>query len=156
MIISHQSDGSVSVKTKTETISIGNTVSIGNRVIETAGEYDIAAIQCEAEYLDKATVYFFRTEELTLAFLSALDDSITKVDDASNTDILVVDIRSDDTAEKLKQILKSIEPSYLFLVGGGATKEFGDSLGLPAHEGNTLKITRSGLPLEGTFLVPAN
>ena len=66
---------------------------------------------------------------------------------------VVVDLRSDSTPEQLKPVLKALEPSYVFLAGAGATQELSQALGLAAFEGSSLKVTRSSLPLEGTFLV---
>jgi hypothetical protein len=154
MVISYLGNDKVSIKTKTEPITIGNGVQIGQFQIPGAGEYDVAAIQCEAQHLDKSTVYFLRTEDLTIAFLTDVDSSMTKVDDASNTDVLVVDLRSDAVAGELKSVLKVVEPSYLLLIGSTPDASFIETLGLPPYESSVLKLTRSGLPLEGTQLIP--
>ena len=153
MVISYLANGTVSIKTKTETITLAEKVQIGSHTLPGAGEYDIAAIQCEAHHLTEATVYFFHSEDLHLSFLDSLSPEVTQMDDASNTNILIVDVRSDQKVDQLKSIIKSIEPSYLFLSGAGATPEFRDALHLPLHDSSSLKIVRSGLPLEGTFLV---
>jgi hypothetical protein len=153
MVITYLPNDKVSVKTKTETITFGDGVVIGDYSIPGAGEYEVASIQCEASYLEKATAYFVFTEDLNVTFLSDVDQSVTKEDSASKTDILVIDVRSDGGAAQIKNIVKAIEPSYVFLIGSGSHSELVESLGLTPFDGSTLKITRTGLPLEGTFLV---
>lgn len=152
MIISYTSNGDVSVKTKTETVQLGGQVQIGSFVVPGPGEYDIADIQCEAKALTESYASFLRTEDLTVTFLATIESGVTKLDDASSTNVLVVDVRSNDQADSLKPIVKSIEPSYVVLTGAGATPEFAAALGLPPVEA-PLKLTRAGLPLEGTYLL---
>jgi hypothetical protein len=154
MVISYQSNDTVSIKTKQESILVGGGITIGSYTIPGAGEYDIASIQCEGQFIEKSIVYFLRAEDLTITFVDDADTSVTKVDDASNTDILILDLRSDSESDKVKTIIKGIEPSYVLLIGAGATPEFTAGLGLNPFESSTLKIVRSGLPMEGTFLVP--
>ena len=156
MVITYLSNDSVSVKTKTDTVLLGNGVTIGSYAVPGAGEYDVASIQCEGIYLDKATAYFIRTEDLTITYLTDTDKSVTKLDEASAADILVADLRSDAEVDDLKSIVKAVEPFYVLLVGAGATAEMSAALGLSLYESSSLKITRTGLPLEGTFLVPKN
>ncbi|HSI20181.1 MAG TPA: hypothetical protein VLA04_00510 [Verrucomicrobiae bacterium] len=153
MVISYTSSGDVSIKTKSETVTLGSSVTIGSFVVPGPGEYDIASIQCEAKALTNSFVSFIRTEDLTVTFLSELDGQVTKLDDASSTHILVADIRSDDKPDSLKPIIKGIEPSYVVICGSGATPEFAAALGIQPVEGGTLKLTRAGLPLEGTYLL---
>ncbi|MBU6389342.1 hypothetical protein KGQ71_02390 [Patescibacteria group bacterium] len=153
MNISYSDPGTVIAKTKSESIRIGSEVRIGNYRVTTAGECDIAAIQCESHYLSTGMVHFMHADDLTLTFLSEIQPEVTKLDDASNTDILVVDVRSDNTADQLKPILKAMEPGYLFLIGAGATPEFFQALGLPIEENNNLKVSRTSLPEEGTTLI---
>lgn len=153
MQVTQQTNGNVQISTKTSPISIGAEVKIGNYSVPGAGEYDVDTIQCEVSNLSNGLVYFIRSEELTVTYLSKLNPEITKLDDASSTNILIVDINSEDKPEQLKPILKALEPSYLLLTGAGATQEFLEELALPKYGNNVLKITRSGLPLEGTFLV---
>lgn len=154
MTITHTSADTISVKTKNEVVTFGNGVTIGSYKITTAGEYDVAAIQCEAQFLKDATSYIVRSEELTITYLSQTDTTITEQDDAPNTDILMVDVRSDDKIDDLKIIVKELEPSYVLLIGAGATAEFRSQLGIPNYDATTLKVTRAGLPLEGTSLIP--
>jgi hypothetical protein len=153
MVISYTSSGEVNIKTKTETVQLGSTVRIGSFVVPGPGEYDIADIQCEAKALSQSFASFLRTEDLTITFLSMIEPEVTKLDDASATNVLVVDVRSDDQPEALKPILKSIEPEYVVLTGAGATPAFAAGLGLPKLEESSLKLTRAGLPMEGTYLL---
>ena len=152
MVISYTSTGDVSVKTKTETILLNGGVTIGSFVVPGPGEYDIAGILCEAQALSESVVYFIRTEDLTITFLGLIEQDVIKLDDAAATHILVVDVRSDNKPESLKPVLKALEPSYVVLTGAGATAEFSAALNLQPAEGDSLKLTRAGLPLEGTFL----
>lgn len=153
MVISYNSSGDVSIKTKTETVTLGSSVTIGSFVIPGPGEYDVAGIQCEAQALTSGFASFIRTEDLTITYLGSLDPQAKKLDDVSSTHILVADIRSNDKPEDLKPIVKDVEPSYVVLCGAGATPAFTAGLGLPMVEEQTLKITRAGLPLEGTFVL---
>lgn len=152
MVISYQSNGTVSIKAKNETIAIGEGITIGSYKIQSAGEYDVAGIQCDATHLETATAFLVRTEDLTVTFLNNVDTSITKLDEASNTDILIIDVRSDSKIEDVKTILKTVEPFYLLLIGSGASSGILQELGLPLIEGQ-LKVTRTSLPLEGTQLL---
>lgn len=156
MQITYTNADQIQLKTRTQPVQIGNDqVVIGDRVISGPGEYDVASIQCEAHALPLATAYFIRDEELLIAYLTNLDDEITKLDDSNDTDILILDLRSDAPIATAKSIIKAIEPTYVFVIGAGASTSFLDSLGLPKGEEHSLKITRSGLPLEGTFLITA-
>lgn len=153
MQVSYTSSGSVNLITKTSPVLISPGVTLAKYSIPGAGEYDVDAIQCEAINLSDSIVYFITTEDLTVTYLAKVSQDIIKLDDASATNILIVDLRSDDKPEDLKPILKSLEPSYLLLIGPGATEEMQDALGLPKLGNTVLKVTRSSLPLEGTFLV---
>lgn len=153
MVITYTSSGDVSVKTKTETVNLGSEVTIGSFVVPGPGEYDVANIQCEAKALSDSFACFLRTEDLTVTHLSKIDPTVTKLDDASATNILVVEVRSDDQPEALKPIIKAIEPSYVLVYGAGATPSFTSGLGLQDTDKGPLKLVRAGLPLEGTYLV---
>lgn len=155
MQISFAADGSVAVKTKTETVSLNAEVKLGSFVVTGPGEYDVADIHCDSRMAGEALASFIRAEDLTVTYLSQLDTEVTKLADASATNILVADIRSDDKPDQLKSIVKALEPSYVVITGAGATKDFVAGLGLAPVEGS-LKLTRAGLPLEGTsVLAPA-
>jgi hypothetical protein len=154
MTISYQTNGSVVVQTKNHTVRLGDTVQLDEYTIPGAGEFDVAAIQCEAYSLAEGTVYFVHSEDITVSYFSGIAPGGTKLEEASSTNILVVDVKSNDQADKLKAIVKSMEPSYVFLIGSGATPEFRAELGLNAYENSTLKVSRTGLPLEGTWLIP--
>ncbi|CAN5194938.1 hypothetical protein BH11PAT4_BH11PAT4_6020 [soil metagenome] len=154
MIISYTATGDVQLKTKTEPVILGSSIKIGDYTIPGPGEYDIASIQCEGQAVSGAFVYFLRDEDLIITFITKLDPTAAKVDGIADTAILVLDVRSDDTPETAKSIIKAIEPAYVFLIGAGATSSFGSQLGIPLAESSTLKVTRAGLPLEGIILVP--
>lgn len=154
MIISYTATGDVQLKTKTEPVILGSSIKIGDYTIPGPGEYDIASIQCEGQAVSGAFVYFVRDEDLMITFITKLDTATAKIDGISDTAILVLDIRSDDTVEAAKGIIKAVEPAYVLLIGAGATPEFTAQLGIPLAESSTLKVTRAGLPLEGTSIIP--
>lgn len=157
MQITHAGNGSAIIKTKTETITLGTSIQLGDYTVPGPGEYDVASIQCEGRGLPSgSTAYFFHTEELNVTFLPKLSTEVSKLDDASNTDILVADIRSDDTVAVLKNVVKELEPFYLVLIGSGATPAFVAELGIPLSDTPTFKLTRAGLPLEGTTVLAAS
>jgi hypothetical protein len=153
MVLSYASNGDVILKTKSESVMLGSEVRIGSFVVPGPGEYDIAGIQCEAKPLTQSFASFIRAEDLTITYLNPVEPEITKLNDASAAHILIADIRSDDQADTLKAIVKAIEPSYVVLRGTGATTDFVTALGITPAEGIPLKLTRTGLPPEGTFLV---
>jgi hypothetical protein len=153
MLITYTAAGTVQLKTKTVPVVVGNGVAFGEKVISGPGEYDVASIQCEAKALPLAVAYFIRDEDLLITYLTHLDPEVTKLDDISDTAILSLDISSEDTAGSAKSIVKALEPAYLFLMGPGATSSFIEELGVPKGESSSLKITRTGLPLEGTTLI---
>jgi hypothetical protein len=155
MLISLLSNDSVQVKTKTSSMAIGNGVTIGTYSIPGAGEYDIAGIQCEAVYADTALCYYMRAEDLQITFVDGPDLSMAKQDEASRTDILIIDLRSDTEVSTVKSLIKSVEPSYIALIGAGVTADFLSGLALP-HQASPLKLTRSSLPIEGSYLLVQN
>ena len=147
------SDGSVTLKTKQETVSLAETVSIGDYKISGAGEYDVTGIQCEGAVTGPSVSYFIWIEDLQFTYLTALNSEVSKLDKANGTHVLIADIRSEDLPEQLTTILKKLEPTYVALFGAGNTEEFRKALGLPLQEGTTHKMTRASLPLEGTILL---
>jgi hypothetical protein len=155
MVISYSAEGNVVAKLKATTFSLGATVQIGEYTLPGAGEYDVNSVHVEAKNLEAGIVYWLRTEDMQVAYLSQPDASISKHDEAASTDILVMYVRSEDTAAVLKPILKAMEPAYLFLIGPGATPELTTALSLPMQEGGSLKIQKTGLPEEGTTLILA-
>ena len=154
MQFTHSGTDTIVVKTKTEPITIGATLTIGSFTIPGAGEYDVASIACEGQAMESgAFVYSIRTEDLMITYLTKLDREVTKLDGVSNTNVLVLDLRSDDTADMIKPIVKAVEPQYLVLIGAGATEPLIAELAIPILESTGLKITRTGLPLEGTSIL---
>lgn len=154
MQISYSSSSEVIIKTKTENVVLGNGVKIGNHKIDGQGEYDVASIQCEGHAFDHGIAYFIRNEELFITYLTTASKESVGLDDISNTDVLVTDIRSDDSADSVRLLIKSLEPSYVFLIGAGATDKLIAELNLPVSENSVLKLTKLGLPEEGTFIIP--
>ena len=143
----------MAAKLKAATFSLGATVRIGEYELPGAGEYDVSAVHVEAKNLEAGIVYWLRAEDLQVAYLSHTDPTVNKHEEAAATDILVINLSSEDTAASLKPLLKSMEPSFLFLIGAGATPDLMKSLSLPMQEGGSLKITKVGLPEEGTTLI---
>jgi len=103
----------------------------------------------------EGAAYFIRAEDLMITYFSGPVKEATKEEGASNTAVLVLEVRSDETADDYKPLIKNLEPSYVFVRGAGATPEFNAGLGLTLYESNTLKVTPTSLPLEGTWLVAA-
>ena len=153
MVISYTAEGNVAAKLKAATFSLGATVRVDEYELPGAGEYDVHSVHVEAANLDACTAYWLHAEDLHIAYVTQPDPSISKQDEAASTDILVAYLRSEDKAEDLKGILKSMEPGYLFLIGPGVTSDAATLLSLPTHEGASLKVQKSSLPLEGTILV---
>ena len=147
--------GTVVLKGKSNTISLGNTIRLGEYQVPGMGEYDVAGIPCKVQNLEQGSVAFVQLEGIQFTFLSQIDPGITKLDDATDTEVLVVDVRSDDQASQLKSILKVLEPAFLALIGSGNTEAFRKALGLPISQGASTKIIKSGLPEEGTTLLTA-
>ena len=150
MTIAYAPDGSVQLKMKSDTVSLGTAVRINSYELPGPGEYDVASVQVEAHPLGTGFAYLIRSEELLTVFLDNPQSDITTMDDASNCNILIVDVRSDSSADSLKVTIKSLEPSYVFLMGASA--EFIAAIGI-ATAPSPLKITRAGLPLEGTTVI---
>lgn len=152
MQISYASQG-LTAKSKDQVIQLGSTVTVNGYAIEGAGEYDVAGVQLEVANLERALAFFIRVEDLTLTYLSGADPKVVDLDQASSTDILLIEVASDQGIDQLKPILKALEPGYLFLIGPGATPELRTQLNLPVEPSSTLKVSRLSLPQEGTFLV---
>ena len=153
MQFTYSSTDTIVVKTKTEPITIGATLQLDGFTVPGPGEYDVASIACEGRAMESgAFVYGIRTEDLTITYLTKLDKEVNKLDGVANTNVLVLDLRSEDEAGDVKAIVKVIEPQYLALIGAGATEKLITDLGFPIIE-SSLKITRAGLPLEGTSIL---
>lgn len=153
MVISYSAEGSVVAKLKATTFSLGTRVKIGEYEILGAGEYDVASVHAEVQNLKDSIVYWLYAEDLHITFLSQPDSSISDQDMAASTDILVVELRSDDSPDKLKTIIKRLEPAYVFLIGPGAIPELFVAMGMPMIAEPTLKVLRTSLPIEGTSLI---
>lgn len=155
MVITFSGKNDVTIKGKNETVTVDSTVKIGSFTVPSAGEFDISGVQCESLYLSQGMVHFFAMEDLQITYLTEINQEVTTLDDAPATDILILDIRSDNKPDQLKPILKALEPSYLLLVGAGATPEFVTELHLPVHPESSLKVTAGSLPDEGTYVMAA-
>ncbi len=156
MIASYTAHGSVELKTKNISVVLANGVSVGSQQIAGPGEYDVQGVQCEATAYEGGIGYFVRVEDMVTAYLTKVDATASKLDGITEAAILVLDVRSDDTNESVKALIKAVEPSYVLLAGAGATKEMAAALGFPLTEGSSLKVTKAGLPLEGTSLILAD
>jgi hypothetical protein len=152
MTIQFSPDGSIVLKSKAETITLGAGVAINSYSLPGRGEYDVASVQAEVYQAGNALAYCLRTEDLFTVFLDAPDLAVTELDDVANCNILLLDLRSDTSKDVVKTIIKRLEPSYVFAIG--ISPELIESLALPQQPA-PLKITRAGLPLEGTTLVTA-
>src|SRR5437667_82344 len=117
MTISYQADDRVVATSKGLTVTFGKDVAINEYIIPGAGEYDVAGVQCEVYSLGTSLAYFARIEDLVVTFLHDTNHGVSELDDASSTNILIMDIRSDVKPEDVKPILKRLEPSYVFLIG---------------------------------------
>jgi len=152
MTIQFSPDGSVVLKSKAETITLGKGVAINSYSLPGRGEYDVASVQAEVYQAGNALAYCLRTEELLTVFLDIPDLAVSELDDVSNTNILILDLRSDSSTDVVKTIIKRLEPSYVFAIG--ISPSVIESLTLPQQPA-PLKVTRAGLPLEGTTLITA-
>jgi hypothetical protein len=150
MTIQFGADGNINLKTKAETVTVGKGVVINNYTLPGRGEYDVASVQAEVYQAGNALAYTLRVEELMTIYLDVPDLAVADLDDAANCNILILDLRSDSSTDVVKTIIKRLEPSYVFAIG--AQTELIEALALP-KEVSPLKVTRLGLPLEGTILI---
>lgn len=150
MTVTLEANGSVQLKARSEIVSIGAGVVINNVSLPGAGEYDIAGIQADVRPAGNALAYFVYTEELLTIYLDTPALEVTDLSNAENCNVFILDLRSDSSTDTVKVLIKRLEPSYVVLIG--ATPEVLTEIGLPTQTG-TLKVTRSGLPLEGTTIL---
>ena len=153
MTVQFAPNGSIVLKGRSNSVVLGKSIRLGEYEVPGMGEYDVAGVPCKVQNLTQGTVGFIQFESLQFTYLSQVDASISKIDEAVDTDVLVVDVRSDDEPNQLKPILKLLEPSYLVLTGSGNTESFQKALGLPVAQGASHKVIKSGLPEEGTTLL---
>jgi hypothetical protein len=150
MTITQSSPDRVVIKGKQATVTIGKEVQIGDYTIPGAGEYDVAGIHCEGQYLSEGAAFFLQVEDIVLCYLTQPHADLLKVDNVSDTDILIVDLRSDDTAAALKPIIKAVEPSYVYLLNSTGRTDLITELNLPVETVPILKVTAGTLPAEPT------
>ncbi len=156
MQVSYTANNAIELKSKNASVTLDNGVRVGDQQISGPGEYDVQGVQVEAASYAGGVAYFIRVEDLVTAYVTKIDASASKLDGISDAAILVLDVRSDDSADSVKSLIKSVEPSYVFITGAGATRELAMQLGIPLAEGVSLKTTKAGLPLEGTSIYLAD
>lgn len=152
MVISFTPQDDVLIKAKTANILLNSVAKIDTYTVPGAGEYDVKGIQCEAEYLPDGLVYFFRAEDILITYMTSVDQKATKMEDSADTNILVLSLCSDNTADQVKVLVKALEPSFLLLTGPYNPTIITD-LNLTTEKTSTLKVTASSLPAEGTTLI---
>ena len=153
MIINFISRDKIAIKSKNAIITLDGGVAVGSFKISGPGEYDIDGVQVEVQPIKAGLASFIYSEDMVITHITDLQQELTKIKGISDTNILVVDLKSDDTVEKLKPIIKAIEPSYLFLIGAGKTTEFITQLNLTIEKVKTLKVTASSIPESGTSVI---
>jgi hypothetical protein len=153
MVITQPSPDTLSIKTKSTTITIRDGVTIGSYTVPGAGEYDISGIQCTAQYLPEGVIFFLNIEDVIVTYLSFPHPESMKIDDASDSQILVVNLRSDTKPETLKPIIKALEPAYVYLLNHNINPAIAEELALPKEQVPNLKVTATGLPEEGTTVI---
>lgn len=153
MIINFASRDKLTIKSKNATITLDGKVMVGDFSISGPGEYDVNGTQVEVQSLVAGLASFVYVEDMVITHITNLEQELTKIKGVSDTNILVVDLKSNDTADKLKSIIKSLEPSYIYLLGAGKTAEFIAQLGIITEKCKSLKVTLSSLPESGTTLI---
>lgn len=153
MIINFASRDKLNIKSKNSTITLDKKIVIDDFSINGPGEYDVDGIQIEAQPLKAGLASFVYVEDMVITHITSLEQELTKIKGVSDTNILIVDLKSNDTVDKLKPIIKSLEPSYIYLLGAGKTAEFIAQLGIITEKCKSLKVTLSALPESGTTLI---
>lgn len=153
MNITYQANGALTLGLKQVTqVSFGTEITLGNFVIPGAGEYDVNGVPCEVHPLNHSFLATVRLEDLTICYLPELAPEVKLAEEAVSAHILCLMTRSNDQPEMVKNLIKALEPSYVFLMGIDATREFAEKISSTIEQASTFKISRSSLPLEGTII----
>ncbi len=151
MQLSFTSAGDVLLKEKEAEVVLGTVVRIGAYEVPGAGEFEVQGVPCTVEVAEGQYAYFFTLDGVHVTYLDPAVAGVSELEDASSTEVLVIRLRGDESRELVGGLIKKLEPGYLVLAGSNA-QELGSTLGLTPEAGATLKISRSGLPEEGTRL----
>ncbi|MFY9484657.1 MAG: MBL fold metallo-hydrolase [Patescibacteria group bacterium] len=153
MVIISKSEDRFEIKTKTSTITTGETVSINGVELVGPGEYEIG--DCKILGIPPS-VYLIESEDLRIAYLDRLSDMLSEdqIEALSEPDILFVPTGGSGTLDpkSAERLVALIDPKIVIPMLGDIASVV-KQLGGTSEELSQLKITRQSLPQDGRRVV---
>jgi hypothetical protein len=155
MIIRWDKEQNFTLKAKTLTAKIGDKNILGELVIDTPGEYEVAGVQMEI--IDGINQVF--AEGLNIGHMRKAkilsDDELGKL---NGIDILLIGIGGGKFTETKTalQVISQIEPAIVIPMYSQGLEEFSKEEGVATEGKDELKIARAELPQEERQVVILN
>ena len=153
MVIIAKADDRFEIKTKTSTITTGETVSINGVELVGPGEYEIG--DCKILGIPPS-VYLIESEDLRIAYLDRLSAMLSEdqIEALSEPDILFVPTGGSGTLDpkSAERLVALIDPKIVIPMLGDIASVV-KQLGGTSEELSQLKITRQSLPQDGRRVV---
>lgn len=108
-------------KTKSLSVVVNQTVSIGSIVIDGPGEYDVAGISVQGLAAEKQTIYVMRIEDLNICVVPRFPEvlSASQLDQIGTVDVAVIPVVSGGEMNQSLALSNSLEPRLLLVIGDG-------------------------------------
>lgn len=154
MIITYQGKENFIIKTKSKTVKIGQTISLGELKITTPGEYESGGVQVEV--IDG--IIEVLSEKMTVAWIKKgrvlKDEELEKL---NGINILLIGTGGGDFTETKTAIdvINQIDPSVVIPMGE-TIESFLKEEGISGEGQNQLKFTITDLPAEERKVVVLN
>ena len=159
MVIIAKADDRFEIKTKTSTITTGETVSINGVELVGPGEYEIGDCKIHGLPLEasaKGGIYLIESEDLRIAYLDRLSAMLSEdqIEALSEPDILFVPTGGSGTLDpkSAERLVALIDPKIVIPMLGDIASVV-KQLGGTSEELSQLKITRQSLPQDGRRVV---
>lgn len=153
MVITAKADDRFEIKTKTSTITAGETIAINGVELAGPGEYEIG--DCKILGIPPS-VYRIESEDLRLAYLDRLGAMLSEdqIEALSEPDILFIPTGDKGTLDpkSAERLVALIDPRIVIPMLGDVAS-VAKQLGGKLEELNQLKITRQSLPEDGRRVV---
>lgn len=154
MIITYQGKENFIIKTKSKTVKIGQTISLGELKITTPGEYESGGVQVEV--IDG--IIEVLSEKMTVAWIKKgrvlKDEELEKL---NGINVLLIGTGGGDFTETKTAIdvINQIDPSVVIPMGE-TIESFLKEEGISGEGKNQLKFTITDLPAEERKVVVLN
>lgn len=155
MIIKWEGGQDFSIKTKTLSVKIGEKITLGEMVIESPGEYEVAGVQVEV--IDGIIEVF--AEGMSIAHIKkGKVFSDTALEEISGIDILLIGVGGSEFTETKTalEVISQIDPAIVVPMHKGNLDDFVKEESVSTEGIDELKISRGELPVDERQVVILN